>query len=175
MNVKKSVLILFAVIFVVGTFSSCVTDSSEIGIQLVIRAGDERIFNTNVKLQPTKEDGTCSVIDVINNAIAIYEVDVKLDSTASFISKIKNYGETSIEGIEYYWMYTINGTEPTSGRADSNFVKDGDTVEYLFYYTDPGSNPPATMKTGPYKSEWELFGEGEATTAEEESSEEAAE
>ncbi len=176
MNVKKAILLLLVVIFVAGMIPSCVTDADEIAVTLSIRAGDEKIFNTKINIVPTNDDGTCSVIDVVNNAIALYEVDIKLDTSGNSITKIKNYDSTSIDGIEYYWMYKINDVEPTTGKANTNYVKDGDTIEYLFYFSEPGATPQAQAKTGLYKSEWELFGEGEETTTQEtESSESTAE
>ncbi|MDD4773193.1 MAG: DUF4430 domain-containing protein [Eubacteriales bacterium] len=164
MNYKKILLFSLVMIFTLGVFSSCVTDSTQISVNLIIRAGDDRIFSSEVKVNTENP----TVIDAVREAIATYELDITLDSNGNSISKVKNYYDTEIEGITYYWMYTINGVEPTTGKASSNVIADGDKIEYIFYSSDPGDDPPATMKSVPYKSEWELFGEhdDEETTEE---------
>ena len=39
----------------------------------------------------------------------------------------KNDGEYT-----YFWTYTINGEEPTSGRAGNTAINEGDTIIYVY-------------------------------------------
>ncbi len=173
MNFKKILLFSLVIIFTLGVFGSCVTTTSEITVDLVIRAGDDRIFSSKVKVNTENP----TVIDAVNEAIATYELNITLDPNGNSVTKVKNYFDTEIEGITYYWMYTINDVEPTTGKASSNAIADGDKIEYIFYSSDPGDDPPTTLKSVPYKSEWELFGENdlEDTTVEAIEEETAAE
>lgn len=163
MKFKRILSITLVMLFIIGTLSSCVTDATEISVTLSIKAGDDKIFNSKIKVNTESP----TVIDAVNEAIATYGLNIDLDANGNSVVKINNYNDTEIDGISYYWMYTINGVEPTTGKASSNAIKDGDVIEYIFYSSDPGDNPPTTLKSQPYKSEWELFGEGEETTAEE--------
>jgi hypothetical protein len=160
---KRILSITLVMLFIIGTLSSCVTNATEISVTLSIKAGDDKIFNSKIKVNTESP----TVIDAVNEAIATYGLNIDLDANGNSVVKINNYNDTEIDGISYYWMYTINGVEPTTGKASSNAIKDGDVIEYIFYSSDPGDNPPTTLKSQPYKSEWELFGEGEETTAEE--------
>lgn len=167
MKLTKIMSLILVAIFILGTMSSCVTDAAEISVNLIIKAGDDRIFNSTVKFAVTSEDGTATVINIVNEAIAMYELDIELETSGSSIKRVKNYKETQIDDTLYYWFYTINGVEPTSGKADTNTVKDGDIIEYVFSYSKPDPNVKDKSITGPYDSAWELFGEaGEAVTEE---------
>ncbi len=157
MNLKKILVFSLVIIFSLGLFSSCVTDATEITVNLIIKAGDDRIFSSNVKVNAENP----TVIDAVKEAISTYELNITLDPNGNSVTKVKNYNDTEIDGITYYWMYTINSVEPTTGKASSNAIVDGDKIEYIFYSSDPGDNPPATLKSVPYKSEWELFGEND--------------
>lgn len=165
MNLKKILVLSLVIIFTFGVFSSCVTNATEITVNLIIKAGDDRIFSSNVKVNAENP----TVIDAVNEAIATYELNITLDPNGNSIAKVKNYNDTTIDGISYYWMYTINGVEPTTGKASSNAIADGDKIEYIFYSSDPGDNPPISIvKSVPYKSEWELFGENDTEDTTEE-------
>ncbi len=160
MSFQRVILFSLVLIFLIGIFSSCVTDSSEITVNLVIKAGDDRIFSSNIKVNTENP----TVINAVNEAIATYELNITLDPGGNSITKVNNYYDTEIDGITYYWMYFINDVEPTTGKASSNTIKDGDKIQYVFYSSDPGDNPQTTLKSIPYKSEWELFGEADVGT-----------
>lgn len=161
MKLKEILLFMLVIVFTLGTLSSCVTSTTEITVNLTIKAGDDKIFNSKVKVNSESP----TVISAVNESIATYGLNITLDANGNSVTKVNNYNDTEIDGITYYWMYTINGVEPTTGKASSNAIADGDAIEYIFYSSDPGDNPPITaVKSQPYKSEWDLFGEGDATT-----------
>jgi hypothetical protein len=159
-KLKEILLFMLVIVFTLGALSSCVTSATEITVNLTIKAGDDKIFNGKVKVNSESP----TVISAISEAIATNGLNITLDPNGNSVTKVNNYNETVIDGISYYWMYTINAVEPTTGKASSNAIKDGDAIEYIFYSSDPGDNPPSTLKSQPYKSEWELFGEGDSSS-----------
>lgn len=161
MKVKRILSAVLAVIFMLGVLSSCVTDAAEISVNLTIKAGDDKIFNKAVSVADPEGDGV-SVIDVVNEAIAQYELKITLDSAGNSITGVNKYVETTIDDSPYFWMYTINGVEPTTGKASTNIVVDGDSIEYIFAYSVKISDEKST--TYQYKSEQGLFGKNDDET-----------
>ncbi len=98
---------------------------------------DDRICLNDVTIEVQYEEGSqVSVLDVFKNAAIEYELDYELDSSGESISSINKYGGfsgTDEEGkvLVFFWSYTINGVEPTSGRAGTNYVNEGDKIEFI--------------------------------------------
>ena len=65
-------------VFAFGVMSSCSTNATEISVNLTIKAGDDKIFNSKIKINTENP----TVIDAINEAIATYGLDITLDTTA---------------------------------------------------------------------------------------------
>ncbi len=177
MNIKKIIALVLVAVFALSVCSSCVTDAAEIKVMLKITAGDDNIFNKEIGVSDPEGDGA-TVIEVLKEAAAQYELQLTFDASEKSLKDVKNYKECSIDEIPYYWNYTIDGVTPEAGRAGDNYVADGGAIVYTFCYSEPildkNGNPTSKANEYPYKSEMELFGEGEEEETEEETVEEEA-
>lgn len=105
---------------------------------------EHRNFLNDVSVEIAYAEGEqVSVLDAFINACAEYDLDYTLDSTGKSVSIINDYAGgsgTDEEGtiITFFWSYTINGVEPTEGRAADNYVKDGDKI--VFTLTSASAN-----------------------------------
>lgn len=176
-NIKKIIALVLVAVFALSVCSSCVTDAAEIKVTLKIVAGDDNIFNKEIGVSDPDGDGA-TIIEVVKEAVAQYELQVSFDASEKSLTGVKNYKECTIDEIPYFWNYTINGEEPQSGRAGDNYVNDGGVVVFTFCYSEPildkNGKPTNNANTYPYKSEMELFGEGDEEEVEEEEAEEEA-
>lgn len=97
---------------------------------------EDRVFLNDVNVEVAYEEGTqVSVLDVFKNAAAEYALDFTLDSNEASVTSVNNYGGFTGKDAEgktlvFFWTYTINGVEPTEGRAATNYVKEGDVVVF---------------------------------------------
>lgn len=99
---------------------------------------DDRTMLNYVTIEVSYDDGEqVSVLDAFIEACANYDISYELDSSGQSVSSIESYGkvsytdsENSDNNVTYFWTYTINGVEPTSGRAGTNYVSDGDKIVF---------------------------------------------
>ena len=97
---------------------------------------EHRNFLNDVNVEIAYAEGEqVSALDAFINACVEYDLDYTLDSTGKSVTVINDY--TGFSGkdeegtvITFFWSYTINGVEPTSGRAADNYVKDGDKIVF---------------------------------------------
>jgi len=175
-KIAKILSLLLVAALMLGIMASCVTtDAAEMSIKLTVRAGDDRVYNTTVKVVPSATDaegkGTATVIEVLREAMAAYEFDIKIKDDGTSVTGFKNYTEKTVGDTNYYWIYTINGVEPSSGRANTNTVVDGDAIEYTLYCSMPDPADNSKIVTIIYTSDMGVYGENEGI--EEEVEEEA--
>ncbi|MCD7776490.1 MAG: DUF4430 domain-containing protein [Firmicutes bacterium] len=109
-------------------------------IELFDIPASERVILSSVTVTvEVGGDGEVSVLDAVTAALSEYGVDYTLDLTGQSISTIAGYegGTLSYEDSSavFFWGYSINGVEPSSGRAGTNFVSDGDVILYSLIAT----------------------------------------
>lgn len=97
---------------------------------------EDRVFLNDVAIEIAyNEEEQVSALDAFINACVEYDLDYTLDDTQQSVKAVRTYSGFSgsdAEGniLTFFWTYTINGVEPTSGRAATNYVKDGDTIVF---------------------------------------------
>ncbi len=98
---------------------------------------EDRTFINDVSIEIAYDEGEqVSALDAFINACAEYDIGYTLDSTGKSVSVVSDYKgflgkDADGNNLTFFWSYTINGVEPTSGRASDNFVKDGDKIVFI--------------------------------------------
>lgn len=125
-----------ALIMAALCFVSC--GAKTINVNLKINCGDEDVpVILDVKVPMKSNDPT--VLQTFIEGCLLNEMDYTLtddEQSVKDIDEYKDYVDTETN-TTYYWYYTINGVEPTSGRAANNFVADGDTIEFIYTSFSP--------------------------------------
>ncbi|MCD8315147.1 MAG: hypothetical protein LUD44_05925 [Firmicutes bacterium] len=100
----------------------------------------ERVILDSVTVTVGIDGGGVTVLDAVTKALSEYGVEYTLDLTEMSISTVAGYaGGTLYCGEEteiFFWGYTVNGEEPSSGRAGTNYVWDGDVITYVIIGLD---------------------------------------
>ncbi len=97
---------------------------------------EDRVFLNDVSIEiPYDEGAQVSALDAFINACAEYDLAYTLDDAEQSVKAVRSYSGFSGQDAEgtvltFFWTYTINGVEPTSGRANTNYVKDGDKIVF---------------------------------------------
>ncbi len=131
---KKIVVALFLLLSLTTGFilGSCAEPDVKTTVKLTIKAGAYTFLNEQPITVLTSQDNTNgpSVLDVVKAYMEDDDttVDVRVSDTS--LTHFGMYYETSYNQVDYYWSFTVNGNEPKSGKANSNYVKDGDVIVY---------------------------------------------
>ena len=115
-------------------------------------AGDEVLYDTVIECEKAEP----TVMDIIKAAIDYYEADITISEDGKYLSKVDIYPDTEIDGVLYFWAYTLNGEEP-KGSADTIVVTDGATIDYQFNWTKSIGGGEA--ESGLYDSDSNVFTE----------------
>ncbi|MCD7943280.1 MAG: hypothetical protein LUH43_00045 [Clostridia bacterium] len=95
----------------------------------------ERVILDSVTVAVTIDGGAVTVLDAVTKALSEYGVEYTLDLTGMSISTVAGYAGGTLyyddETEVFFWGYTVNGEEPSSGRAGTNYVWDGDVITYV--------------------------------------------
>ena len=102
---------------------------------------DDRILLNDVPIEiEYKEGEQISALRAIQEACLNHALDcftnedgnsmVTLKTYSGFTRTVKNENG-DMETLVFFWTYTINGVEPSGGRMSTNYVKDGDKVEFV--------------------------------------------
>ena len=154
----KIVAILMAVVMLSMSLASCAGGNKmtvTVGIKLgedyidylyalnedneeYILPEEERTMLNDVSVEINYEEGEeISALRAFIEACANYDVSYELDSTETSVKSVSSYAGVSVtdsenadNNVTYFWSFTINGVEPTSGRAATNYVSDGDAIVF---------------------------------------------
>ncbi len=111
------------------------SETEEETIELYDISESERVILDSVTVTVELDGGAVTVLDAVTKALSDYGVEYTLDLTGMSISAVAGYaGGTLYCGEQtdvFFWGYTVNGEEPTSGRAGTNYVWDGDVITYV--------------------------------------------
>jgi len=141
---KRSKVLIFLLLAVMMTgsliLSSCGATIEPINVTLIIEAGDEEILNVTMPIS-MKEP---TVLALVSEAAAIYEVNVTYNDNNDSVLNIENYNQRTDEsGVAYFWEYLLDGVLPenaTGGKANAQEIKDGMVVTYRYSSYDPKSS-----------------------------------
>ena len=151
---KMAKIVVLLVVVMIGTaLSSCAGQIVETKVTLKITAGSDQIFNGEVAV--TGENPT--VLQVVKEAAIVHGIKAVYDDKDESVIKFSFYNNTEIDGNMYLWEYKINTLPPKTGKAGTNTVASGDTIEYNFNVGKPLGNDKFSWTA--YDSASELFTE----------------
>ena len=133
MKLSRIFAMALAGLMLVVVLASCSAAAEPITVTLKVNCGDPEfpvILEVPVELQSNNP----TVLDAVIEGFTINEIDYTLDSANESVVDIdeyKDYTDTETN-TTYYWYYTVNGVEPTTGKAYDNAVADGDVIEYIY-------------------------------------------
>lgn len=133
MNFKRILAIVLVSVMAVFCFASCGKEVPEITVQLKINCNDPD-FPVILDIPVTIKKEAPSVLDIFTTGCDGAEMAYVLDDEGKSVVDIDVYKDyTDAEtNTTYYWYYTINGKEASSGKAADNTVADGDVIEYIY-------------------------------------------
>ena len=154
---KLTVAILLVLSLTMSLFlGSCAEPEVKTTVHLTIVAGTETVFDKDVTVK-TAADNTNgpSVLDVLHYVMDNEDLDMALSSAGNTLEKAGIYYACDYEEVTYYWAFDINDKAPDAGKADTNYLKEGDTVTYNFMaLVLVGEN---TTEEEPYDNETRVF------------------
>jgi hypothetical protein len=130
---KKILVSLFLILTLTASLllGSCAEPQVKTTVTLTVKVGEYTLVNAEsitVSTAPDNANGP-SVLDVIKAYMDAHtNINVQISETS--LTRFAMYYETTYKDVDYYWSYTINGEEPESGKASTNYVKADDVVEY---------------------------------------------
>ncbi len=132
MKLSRVLAIAMAGIMLVLTLASCGAEPIEVTVKVTPDINDAN--STIVDMSVSLNMANPTVLDALIEACTAAEYEYTLDNAAQSVVDIDVYKDytDSETNTTYYWYYTINGEEPTSGKAAENAVADGDVVEYIY-------------------------------------------
>lgn len=163
---KRSIIaVLLLSAMVILSMSSCAEPDVKTTVHLTITVGTKLIDeDVTVSTSADNKNGP-SVIDVLHYMVDNKNTPLEFNDKNNTLIRLGNYYSTDYDNVTYLWTYTINGVEPKEGKADTNYVKEGDKIEYSFMAmteTTPGSYEykPYDTSTGIFE---EILAKGDNT------------
>ncbi|MBQ8509064.1 MAG: hypothetical protein IJ493_04070 [Clostridia bacterium] len=107
-------------------------------VTLIIENPDDPenpILNTTVEVQ----DENPTVLMAFQEGCIANEISYVLTDAEDSVRDIKDYKDVTVDGLTYYWIYLIDGVEPTQGKANANAISEGQTITYQYIVFDPAA------------------------------------
>ena len=132
MKLSRVFALAVAGIMLVLALASCGAAPVEVTVKVTPDINDAN--STIIDLPVTLTVANPTVLDALIEACTITEYEYTLDNAAQSVVDIDQYKDytDADTNTTYYWYYTINGVEPTSGKASENAIANGDVVEYIY-------------------------------------------
>ena len=127
MKLKRLIALAFAVLMAVCLIS-CGTQKIKVEAKVGVYVGEEFLLNPfSVTVQGVEAP---TILQAVREALELNGIEYEADEMG--IKSIagnayKNDGKTTC-----FWTYTINGEEPSSGRAGNTAINEGDTIMYVY-------------------------------------------
>ena len=124
----KVVALVLAIAMLSACLIGCGSKKIKVEAKVGVYVGDEFILNPfSVTVQGVE---TPTILQAVREALELNGIEYEADDMG--IKSIagnayKNDGKTTS-----FWTYTINGEEPTSGRAGNTAINEGDTIIYVY-------------------------------------------
>lgn len=116
---------------------SCGKKTVTVTTQLKITAGNETVYDGSIAVDYDKP----SVLDIIEEAGTKNGFDVKFNDEKTKVVKIGNYEEKAVDGKEYYFKVTVNGTTLSANQDASGIaLNEGDKITYAYYVGELDEN-----------------------------------
>ncbi len=125
---------MLAGIMLVLTLASCGAAAPTVNVTLKITPNVDPEFPTILEVNVPLKSEAPTVLDAFIEGCVANSIDYTLTDDEMSVVDIDEYLDHKDEatGDNYYWIYTVNGVEPTAGRACDITVADGDVVEYIY-------------------------------------------
>ena len=134
MKMRRILGAVLAAVMLVLTFASCGATAPSINVTLKITPNVDPDFPTILEVNvPIKSDNP-TVLEAFIEGCMVNGIDYTLTEDEKSVVDIDQYPDYIDEetGTNYYWVYTVNGVEPESGRASDAAIADGDVIEYIY-------------------------------------------
>ena len=140
----KRIALVCALILVGAMIVSCGASTKvSVNVKVVVMAEDEIYFGpVEVQVEGTT-DNPPTVLQCAQEAFILN--DFRYENDEYSILSIGDYKEKTEGDYQYFWVYTINGVEPTSGRAGTIVANEGDVI--LFTYVKESTADLAAKDT----------------------------
>ncbi|MBQ5886873.1 MAG: DUF4430 domain-containing protein [Clostridia bacterium] len=123
---------IFALVLAIAMLSACLiscgTQKIKVEAKVGVYVGEEFLLNPfSVTVQGVEAP---TILQAVREALELNGIEYESDEMG--IKSIagnayKNDGKTTC-----FWTYTINGEEPSSGRAGNTAINEGDTIIYVY-------------------------------------------
>lgn len=135
MGKMKIFALLLVSVLLVGMCASCGTEKVSASVTVKVVANDDILVND----LPVTVEGTADKLPTVLEAVrlAFIEMDIPYEDDEASLMRVRDYvDDNTDEQYSYFWEYTINGVAPTTGKAGSNTVKDGDVIVFTYATLD---------------------------------------
>ena len=139
MKLTRILALAIAFVMLALCAASCGEPKIKVNVTVKIIADnpDEPILDTPITIESTNP----TVLEAVREALIVNEIAYNLTEDGSSILDVQDYKDLSAtqsgDGLVYYWMYYLNDVEPTSGKAASNPIAEGDVITYVYSSFDP--------------------------------------
>ena len=157
MKLTKILAVVIAAVMLVIGCVSCAEAEKKVTVTLEFKGGicskNANLFKFPITLKVSADDENGpSVLDVLHKFQDDNDVELKFENDVTLIS-YAGLEKGDKEDKTYMWEFLINGESPKAGKADTNYVKDGDVITYQFI-------EGVTNESG--KTTWKIYEEAES-------------
>ena len=127
----KLVALVLAVLMMTACFVGCEkTEKVALNVTVTVIAEDDVLFGPVTIPMERPVDDMPTILEAVQEAFILNEVAYENDDMA--ILSISGLADKVEGDYTYWWEYTVNGEAPTSGRAGTITVADGDIIVYNY-------------------------------------------
>lgn len=121
-------------IMLVLTLASCTATAPSINVTLKITPNVDPEFPTILEVDVPIKSTNPTVLEAFIEGCMVNGIDYTLTDDEKSVVDIDEYPDRVDDetGVNYYWIYTVNGVEPESGMASDAVIADGDVIEYIY-------------------------------------------
>ena len=141
----KIIALALAIAMLSVCLISCGTPKIKVNAKVGVYVGEEFILAPfAVEVQNTEAP---TILQAVREALELNDIDYEADDMG--IKSIAGNAYKTDGEYTYFWTYTINGEEPTSGRAGNTAINEGDTIIYVYQQESNEDLAEAGSKTDP--------------------------
>lgn len=135
----KLIALLMALAMLTACFAGCGEKKEKVAVNVKVTVmvdedvavdGNEVIFGpVEVKVEGTA-DNPPTILQAVKEAFILNDFQYEADDLS--VSSIGGFSDKVEGDYTYFWVYTINGEEPKSGRAGTIVANENDVIVYNF-------------------------------------------
>lgn len=133
MKFSRILALALAAVMAVMCLASCGAAAPTINVTLKISPNQDPDFPTILEVNVPIKSENPTVLEAFIEGCIVNQMDYTLTDDELGVLDIDEYPDTITEdGVSYYWIFTLNGVEPSAGRAADIAINDGDVIEYIY-------------------------------------------